>query len=307
MTAITKKSLVLTGLILLLGLCFVSKAQAQQLQSISDTISTSRPSAATNLTADQAANATQVTVYNNGSIFLASDSATLLRDTGETQNIVLVSSMSATGIPSATQRYVYFGGPCAGTGCAANTHHLGDIIITPITATHTIKFTPSRQIPSGGFISISFPTTATNTASPSATGFSFNGMTSGSGLPTNIVTNNVTCTADANTTVSGNTITCKTTGPVNAGTVVTIIVGCTTQSSGVCTAFKPQLINPTKTLSAGTGDQWRLSVQTTDSGGAQLDSGIAAIATNESVQVQGTVQPYITFSIAGVTNGTSIC
>lgn len=306
MTGIIKKSLILTGLFLLLGLGFVSKAQAQQLQSVSDTISTSRPSGATPIAVDQAANATQVTVFNNGSIFLASDSATLLPSIGETLNTVLISSMSAVGIPSASQRYVYFGGPCAGTGCAANTHHNGDVIINPITATHTIKFTPSRQIPSGGFITINFPTT-TNTASPSASGFSFNGMTSASGLPTNIVTNNVTCTSDANTTVSGNSITCKTTGSVNAGVAVTIIVGCTTQSSGVCTAFKPQLINPTKTLTAGNADQWSLSIQTTDAGGAQLDSGTAAISTIESVQVQGTVQPYITFSIAGVANGTSIC
>jgi len=307
MTGIIKQSLIFTGFILLLGLFFVESANAQQLQSVSDSVSTSRPSASAPIVGDQAANATQVTVVNNGSIFLASDSATLIPSVGETLNTVLISSMSAVGVPNGTQRYVYFGGPCAGTGCAANTHHAGDTIVAPITATHTIKFTPSRQIPNGGFVTLTFPSTSANTASPSATGFSFNGMTSASGLPSNVVTNGITCTNDANTTVSGNIIICKANGAVSAGTVITFLVGCTTQSSGTCTVFKPQLINPVKSLSTGNADQWRISIQTSDAGSVPLDSGVAVVGTNESVQVQGTVQPYITFSIAGVTNGTTVC
>ena len=97
-------------------------------------------------------------------------------------------------------------------------------------------------------------------------------------------------------TINAPVIQCKvTSGPLAAGTI-TVTVGTV-----------PTVINPTKTLAAGSSDQWKIAIQTTDAGGAPLDSGATAIATNESVQVQGTVQPYITFTIAGVPNGTLAC
>src|SRR5689334_15169136 len=77
----------------------IQHGYAATLGSVSDTISTSRPSASNVLNADQAASATQVSVVDLGpsassTIYLASDSAIFLRDTGETQNAVNVASMS---------------------------------------------------------------------------------------------------------------------------------------------------------------------------------------------------------------------
>ena len=47
-------------------------------------------------------------------------------------NTVLIASMSASGIPSAGQKTVYFGGPCGGSGCLSLAHHKGDAIVTPL-------------------------------------------------------------------------------------------------------------------------------------------------------------------------------
>ena len=294
---IVKKLIYIFIFFLFTGSFFVPKANAASLINVSDILSTSRPSAAAPLSANQAASAGQAQIFDNGSFFLASDSAVIYPDTGESLNSGLnVASMSATGVPSATNRIVYF------TGTISNAHHQGDALIANVTATHTIKFTTVSTIPANGKIVITFPTTSANTASPSATGFSFNGMTSASGLPSNIVTNNVTCTSDANTTVTGNTITCRNNAQITGGTVVAFLVGCTAQSSGACTAFKPQLINPTKTAAAGTADTWKVTIQTQDNSSVNLDYGALRAGTVEAVTVQALVEPTITFTVAGLTN-----
>jgi hypothetical protein len=286
-------------LLLLLGtLFFMGKPVHAQaiggLTGISDTITTSRPSASAPIVNNpQAANATSITIYDNGSTFLASDSALVRPDplTSETiGNSVLIASMSASGYPSAGQRNVYFGGACPGTGCLSTVHHAGDPIIVPVTARHTITFKTTHQILTAGgngYITITFPGAANNTASPSATGFAFNGLLPGSVTWTGLGTS--TCT----TGVSSPSITCNVlTNNLVAGSTITVTI--------------PNLINPTKIFPAGSADNWVVNISTQDNTG-QLDSGQAAIATDESVQVQGTVQPYITFTIAGIANGNDAC
>lgn len=288
-------------LIALLGSVFSSKAHAVTLSSLSDTISTSRPSASAPLATDQAAAATQVTIFDNESMFLASDSAVLWPDTGETLNTVNVASMSAANTPSAGRRIVYF------TNTAANTHHQGDVMTTAISAMHKIRFTVQTAIPASGRIIITFPGAANNTASPSATNFAFNGLNSATGLPAQIVTNNVTCSGDSDTNVTSPRIVCEPTGTVSAGTVVTFLIGCTTQSSGECTVASPRMINPTKTAATdGDDDSWRITIRTQDNNLVDLDSGDVKISTVEAVQVQATVEASLTFTIAGVADNTNI-
>lgn len=282
MTGVIKKQLIFTSLILIFGFFFTSKVNAASLTNVSDTITTSRPSASAPLVGNQAAAAGQVTIVDNGSIFLASDSAVLWPDTGETLNTVNVASMSAANTPSANQRIVYF------TNTAANTHHAGDPITTAITAKHTIVFTTISTIPSGGKIVITFPGSGVNTASPSATTFSFN----------NLQTSNVTfSTGSCTISVNAPSVTC-TTGAQITPTTITVTIGSTT----------PALINPTKTAAAGTADTWKISVKTQDASATpiDLDTGSAKIGTIDAVQVQGTVEPTLTFSIAGIANGTTI-
>ena len=298
MAIIVCKILFIIIFFFLTGPFFVQKANAASLINISDTITTSRPSASAPIVGDQAAAAGQVTINDNGSIFLASDSAVLWPDTGETLNTVNVASMSAANTPSANQRIIYF------TNTAANTHHAGDPITTAISAMHKIRFTIPTAIPASGRIIITFPGSGNNTASPSATTFAFNGLNATGGLPSTIVTNNITC--NASSSVAAPTITCITTSSVAVNTTITFLIGCTVQSGGECTTASPRMINPTKTAAAGTADTWKIAVKTQDATPADLDSASAKIGTVEAVQVQATVEPSLTFTIAGVANGTTI-
>lgn len=294
MTGIIKKQFILPLIILLLGLFFTTKANAATLSNISDTLSTSRPSASAPLSGDQAASATQATLVDNGSIFLASDSAVFQFDTGQTLNSVNVASMSATNTPSAGQRILYL------TSAITNAHHAGTAVFKSVAATHTIKFTTSSNLPAGGHIIIDFPGSGNNTASPSATTFAFNNIASGQ-----ITTSaNISCTW----TISAPRLDCLLAGSLTGGSAVTINLGCTAGTSS-CTAFSSRLINPTKTATAGSADTWKVSISTTDTtgnGGTVLDSGSAKIGTVEAVQVQGTIEPTLTFTISGQTDGINI-
>ncbi len=282
MAIIVRKILFIIIFFLLTGTFFVQKANAASLTSISDRISTSRPSASAPLNANQAASAGQVTINDNGSIFLASDSAVLWPDTGETLNTVNVASMSAQISGTPNTRIVYF------TNTAANTHHAGDPITTAITAKHTVVFTTISTIPVNGKIIITFPGSGNNTASPSATTFAFNNLQTGN-VTASFSSGTSTCTF----TVTAPSVTCTVaTAAVNGAVTVTITIGSST----------PALINPTKTAAAGSADTWKVSIKTQDTSLIDLDTGSAKIATIESVQVQATVEPTITFTIAGLAN-----
>ncbi len=308
MSGIIKKKLYLALILFVVGLFLAPKANAASLSSASDTISTSRPSASAPLASDQAANATQVTVtdlpatLNNSALWLASDSAVLFNDVGQSLSTVTVASMSASNTPASNQRIVYF------TSTVANTHHKGTAMATPITAMHTIKFTTSSNIPSGGQIVLTFPGSGNTTASPSATTFAFNGLTTAN-MSTYIQCFPTSACAGSGT-ISAPAITLVTNASISGGTTIYVLIGCTAQSSGACTSASPRLVNPTKGATAvGTGDQWKITIQTTDTvanGGTVLDSSRVVASTIEAVQVQGTVEPYITFTIAGVANNTTI-
>ena len=302
MAGIIKKFILPSFLILFVGLVFTSNAHAATLSNASDTLSTSRPSAAAPLATNQAVNDSQATVIDlpttgyNSALWLASDSAVLQADSGQTLSTVTVASMSAANTPSTNQRIVFF------TNTVANAHHAGTALITPITAVHIFKFTATDPIPSAGKIILTFPTVANNTASPSASGFSFN----------NLSNTNVTCypasACGSSITISGNQITLVNSAGQTSGTTIYVAVGCTTiNASGACTAPVPTLINPIKTVqAAGSADSWTVGIQTTNSSGSLIDNASVIAATIEAVQVQGTVQPYITFTISGVNTGQTI-
>lgn len=303
MTGFIKKIIASLIFTLLFCVIFTPSSNAASLASVSDQLTTSRPSAAAPLSSDQAASATQVTVVDlpasgfNSALWLASDSAVLQSDTGQTLNTVNVASMSAANTPTSNKRIVYF------TNSAANTHHAGTAMITPITATHIIKLTTVTNIDNGGHIVITFPGSALNTATPSATTFSFNN------LGTSAVVCNPTNACSGTKTISAPSITLTTGAAITGGTPITIAIGCTgtVTLAGICSTYAPALINPIKSSAAlGTADTWKVTVKTQDSNSVDLDSSSVKIGTIESVQVQGTVEPSLTFTIAGLNNGTNI-
>jgi hypothetical protein len=297
------KKLIAASLFILLFSFFATKTYAATLSNVSNTLTTSRPSASAPLAADQAANATQVTVIDlpstiyNSALWIASDSAVLLNDTGQTLETARVASMSASNTPSSNQRTVFF------TGQLSNTHHAGTTMYTSITATHIIKFTTVSSIPSGGKIVIGFPGSGSNIASPSATTFSFNN------LQTSQVLCNPTSACAGGVSVSAPSITLTTNAAISGATTIYVAIGCTgtVNGSGICSTYSPALVNPVKGESAvGTADTWKVTVTTKNASDVDLDTASVRIGTIESVQVQGTVEPSLTFTITGLANATNI-
>ena len=257
-------------------------AQAAALSLPKDTITTSRPSAAAPLSANVAVAATSFTFDDNKSRYLASDSAKFYPDTGESLDTITVASMAGTTVYLA--------------GKTTNTHHKGAAVIVPVTATHTISFTTVSSVPSNGLIKVIFPVgDTTNAASPSASGFSFNNLGSN-----NLTISGATCGSWTPTASTG-LVQCNLSVAITAPTAITITVG----AVGAGTSG-PVLINPTKTAAAGIADTWAVQIQTTESTGAIIDNSKVKIGTIESVQVYATVEPYLTFTIAGMANGIAI-
>lgn len=268
-----------------------SSTRAATLFGVSDTITTSRPSPSTPLSADVAGGAGSASVYNNGSTFLASDSARLWGQTAE--NVTIATA-------SADKQTVFF------TTNAVNPHANGTVIAAAITAVHTIKFTTIGPIPTSGTIVITFPpsnSSDTNQASPSAATFMFNGLASA-----NIKTNNVTATCVPSGTGAGQvpTITCTNTGSsVSGGTTLTLLLGCTTAGTSCIPGNQiPTIINPTKSAANGVADRWLIKINTFDASSNPIDSGQTRIGTIESVNVYAHIDPTFTFQIFGLPGGT---
>lgn len=289
MGIIVKRSFYLLSLILLFGVFSVNTANAASLSSITDTVTTSRPSSSAYLYANQTAGVNWLQVVDTSGTsaqWIASDSATIM--TAGYQTGLIVASMSAQQSTSPTSRYLYF------TSNITNGHSVGAVVQTPITAKHTVKFNATSGIPANGRIIVTFPTitdlSGSNLASPSATGFEFNNLASGNISVAGATCSGVSLVVDVSTTTPK--ITCTTSTSVATGATITMTIGSNT----------PALINPTKLATAGTNDSWKVQIRTQDSNNIDIDTGSAKVATIESVQVQATVEPSLTFTIAGLLN-----
>lgn len=69
-------------IVVIFGSFSVHEVEAASLGSVKDTITTSRPSAASPINAAAPAGSGTITIHNNGSRYLASDSATIIRTAG---------------------------------------------------------------------------------------------------------------------------------------------------------------------------------------------------------------------------------
>lgn len=264
-----------------------SAVDAATLINVEDRIGTSRPSPSTPVNGTFAIGSGSFTVYDNKSRFLASDSARVINGTTgalvDTLTVVAQSS-DLTNVSFTTNSLA-----------VANA---GNVLLSPQTSMHTIKFTTVTSIPSSGKIVITFPGSGLNTASASASTFSFNNLqTTGQ-----IAANNASCTW----AVSAPTATCTLGSAISPGTAVTIIIGCSAQSGGACTTSLPKLINPTKSVTAGTADLWSVNLATQNASSVELDTGRARIGTIDAVEVKAEVDPTLTFTIAGIADATAL-
>lgn len=291
------------------ALLFAPKSDAATLINASNTLTTSRPSASSPLSADLDNADTLASIFNNGSFFLASDSAQIRK----TSTGALVDTGTIVASQSSGLTTVYFG-EAVGNDAAAGV----DVLIRPITAMHKIQFTLPQTIPNAGDIIITYPVLASgdanNEASPSATTFQFNNMDANDTTLIKILDDDTDITS--NTTISASnpsgggdspdiSITIDT-GSIDAGSIVEIFIGCTTISAGDCSAQTPTLLNPTKSSTAGTADIWKINVQTQDAADSALDNATVAVGTIDSVTVRATVDPTLSFTITGIANGAAI-
>jgi hypothetical protein len=283
-----KKGFILLPVLILFALLIPRQTLA--FSSASDTITTSRPSSSTPLNGNATAGNMYADVYDNKSIFLASDSARLWVTAGHTgptpENIYVASA-------SADRTRVYF------NSNLASTHPGGYTVLTNgVAARHTITFTLSQNALVNEKINIVFPQPAAGdvyAASPSATAFM--GLSAG-------VTTGITMTPSAGgtctITVPNNyTITCTVTGSqIAAGATITAVVGSST----------PFLLNPTKGNTIGTADSWRLTLRhltSADGPTGEADYRVA-IATIENVEVTAQIDATITWTIAGIPDGINL-
>ncbi len=299
-------SIGITGLFLFV---FTKNAHAATLINASNTITTSRPSAASPFSSDVSGTDTTAAILNNGSFYLASDSAQIRQG----QSGALIDAATIIASQSAALTTVYFS-EAVGAGAGADS----DVLIVPITAMHRIQFTIPQTIPTSGDIVLTFPILETgdanNEASPSASTFQFNDLDTNAATLIHVVddgtdiTANITAAATnpASAGDSPEIIITLNSGSIVSGSVVDIFIGCTTIAAGDCSAQTPTLINPTKTASAGTADVWKINAQTRDASDVNLDNATIAIGTIESVTVRATVDPTLSFTISGIGNGSAI-
>lgn len=285
------------------------KTLAASLSNASASATTSRPSASAPLSADYSASAANVTVIDNSSTYLSSDSAVFFRNGA--QEYVQVATTSADRLT------VYF------TGSTTAAHDKTGILAVPITAMHQIVFTTQSAIPSGGVIEISYPTSSSVTgqdtvqASPSANTWMFNGLASGN-IKEKIGQGAATCSWALTGVTNGSNgqtpkATCTTSGgSIPGGTTVWIWLGCSATSATTCTTQLPTIINPTHNSSGarGTADVKNIGVTTySSSGGSVLDTASLKMGTIESVFVVAHIDPTFSFNIDGMasTNMVSVC
>jgi len=288
------------------------KVQALGLQNASASASTSRPSPSSPLSTAYSSGVSGVTVINNVSTFLASDSATFF--TNGTADVIKIATTSADRLTLAF------------TANTTSAHNATAVIAVPITAMHTMVFTPQTAIPIGGKIIISYPTlnaSDTNQASPSASGYMFNNLSNSTDIQMQTSLGAATCSwAITGTSASGTpTATCTTAGAtIPAGATVWVFLGCTASTAdsagGRCTTQKPLIINPTNNGTSGTGGTRgtatvkSIQLSTQDGSTNILDASTIKIGTIESVFVVAHVDPTFSFNIDGVAAGTlmtSVC
>lgn len=288
-----KKGLLVLSILLFFLTITTKQTHALSFSSASATLTTSRPSASSPFSSVGAVSDSVLNIFNNGSRFLASDSAKVVRAAGTSNTGLNVASQSADLLKVFLTNSLT---TLAGAGA--------DILVVPVTAMHQLGFTPNSPIPSGGKIIISYPGTFQNSASPSATTFSFNNLVSGNVkcFPTTACSGSITISSSGIPTLT------LVTGAIQpAGTAITVFIGCSAITGSACTTQVPTLINPTKTNSTAAGaDIWRLGIASTDASNNPIDNSTIAIGTIESVTVRATIDPSLTFIISGVTDGQAV-
>ncbi|KKU32598.1 hypothetical protein A3K29_05625 [Candidatus Collierbacteria bacterium RIFOXYB2_FULL_46_14] len=184
-----------------------------------------------------------------------------------------------------------------------------DVIYLKSKPQHVITFTTASSIASGFFrVLIPAATSNFNDVAPDSTGFDFN--TAVSATASNVsgytfVTPVATVSGGTNCPSGWHCFEFHYTGTGGVGTAVTLNIGAT---DGTNTPIAPA---PKSGHAEGTADTYSFRVQNfvnaSDPTGTPTDQSTGKIGVIESVRVTATVDPTISFSIAGVASGANPC
>ena len=286
----------LTGL---LALVYPQELDSANLTSVADTLSTSRLSYYSQLSGAHTVGATLLTVKTSGvpstttANLFAGD--TVMIGDGETATSYTVDDIFDTDEFQIT------------SGLGSGDVEDGDVIIATRSATHTVTFTTATAFPNGAIrVLIPSGTNANNDGIPNHDGFDY-GVTAPSltaptsGGVTSWETATATASAGTGCTAGNHCFEARYNGTNSVNASLTFTIGGTNN-----------LITPAPGAShtAGTADTYSVTIQHLRdrlNNYAVADSTVVKIAVIESVRVTATVDPSLTFTIAGAASGASRC
>ncbi len=293
--------LLMTACLLASNFILPAELDSANLTQTKDTLQSSRISFAGRVKSPTAAGGSTVYIYTTGASGFRSISTANLH-IGDLLTIG-TGSYTVNGIISSSEFSV---SPVLAGGDVADT----TAIYLKAKPQHVLTFNTASADPNGYFRVLIPAASATfNDGNPDETGFDFGGGTitiSG----TNTTGYTFASTVNA-ATVSGGT---GCTSPANyhcfefhysgnggIGTAITLSVGTTT---GANSLIAPA---PSSTHTEATADTYSFIVRQYDSSNNLVDSTVGKMAVIEAVRVTATVDPTITFSIAGVAAATTTC
>jgi len=184
-----------------------------------------------------------------------------------------------------------------------------DVIYFKSKPQHVITFTTASSIASGFFrVLIPAATSNFNDVAPDSTGFDFASGVAGTASNVSgytFVTPVATVSGGTNCPSGWHCLEYHYTGAGGVGTAITLNVGAT---AGTNTPIAPA---PKSGHAEGTADTYSFRIQNfvngSDPTGTPTDQSTGKIGVIESVRVTATVDPTISFSIAGIASGASPC
>ena len=277
------------------------KSQSASLTNVSVTVSNPRPSFRGALDAGNAEGTSQVIIDTSGYPSTTTDQL----QTDDVLSVGTAGTMSNYTITNVNSSSLVNITPVLGSGDADT----GDDVIATQSASHTVRFTTANAIADGGF-RILVPAHTTDADAddglPDQGYFDF-----GTSAPT------VTCPSDISgyDFVSG---TATASAVTLAGSKYHVYECLYSGNGALSTAFDGttndaitinSIINPAPASghTTGTADAYKVIVQHIDNTYTPVDSTTVSIGIIEAVRVTATVAPQITFSVAGVSSGTTTC
>ncbi|MDZ4229175.1 MAG: hypothetical protein U1C50_02880 [Patescibacteria group bacterium] len=292
--------LILAGVLAsLLAFLLPTELDSANLTAVADTLSTSRLSYYSQLSGAHTVGATLLTVKTSG-VPSTSTANLFAGDTVTIGDAYTASDYTVDDIYDADEFQIT---AWLGSGDVED----GDVIIATRSATHTVTFTTATAIPNGAFrILVPSGANGNNDGLPNHDGFDY-GVTAPSltaptgGGVTSWETATATASAGTGCTAGNHCFEARYNGTNSVTASLTFVIG-----------GANKLINPAPASghSAGTADTYSVTIQhLRDSANsyAVADSTVIKIAVIESVRVTATVDPSLTFTIAGSAASSSRC